>query len=72
MFGVIVRPIRRMTAIWYELDCNTSTQIATVVVMHPPPHNCTIASVATVVSPLASLNVLNLGCSYCRILDGFN
>ena len=35
---------------------------------HAPP---TIASVATAVSPLASLNVFNLGCSYCRILDGF-
>ena len=36
MFGVMVRLSREMTAIWYELDCNTSTQKATVVVMHRP------------------------------------
>ena len=67
MFGVMIRPIRGTTAIWHELDCNTSTQKATVVVMHRPQ----LRLVATAVSPLASLNVSNLGCSYCRILDSF-
>ena len=65
MFGVMVRPIRRMTAIWYELDCNTSTQKSNSG-CHAPP---TIASLATAVSPLASLNIFNY--SNCRILDGF-
>ena len=65
MFGVMVRPIRRMTAVWYELDCNTSTKKSNIG-CHAPP---TIVSIATAVSPLASLNVFNY--SNCRILDVF-
>ena len=53
MFGVMVRPIRGMTAIWYELDCNYKYPKSNSG-CHAPP---TIASVATAVSPLASLNV---------------
>ena len=32
MLGLKIIPIRTKTAIWYELDCNTSTQRSTVVV----------------------------------------